>query len=200
MDAFVQQDLPDGNKIRMGFVPDNLRMALEKFETLWDLQPVEPQLIRMSGRMVEIPRRQKAFGHNYQFSGQTSVAAPTPDVLDVYLQWAQAAVDHRLNGLLLNWYAGKLGHYIGPHHDDTRQLFHGSPIVTISLGERRMFRLTREEKQNGRKTVVDKREFPVEPGSVIILPWETNLAWKHSVPHFARYRGRRVSITLRAFR
>ncbi|MBI2477141.1 MAG: hypothetical protein HYV60_00320 [Planctomycetia bacterium] len=71
--------------------------------------------------------------------------------------------------------------------------------MTISVGEQRIFRLTREEKRNGKKLVVDSRDFVAEPGSVIILPWETNLAWKHSVPRFARYRGRRNSITLRAF-
>ena len=200
MNIFARYELPDGNKILMGFVPDMLRMNQEQFEALWDLQPVEPQQIRMSGRMVDIPRRQKAFGHNYQFSGQTAVAAPTPELLEPYLKWAQSTVDDRLNGMLLNWYTGTLRHYIGPHHDDTRQLFKGSPIVTISLGERRIFRLTREEKQDGRRTVVDKQEYAVDTGSVIILPWGTNLAWKHSVPHFARYRGRCISITLRAFR
>ena len=81
MDTIAQYELPDGNNVRMGFVADHLRMTHEQFETLWELQPVEPQQIRMSGRMVDIPRRQKAFGHNYQFSGQTAVAAPTPDLL-----------------------------------------------------------------------------------------------------------------------
>ena len=52
MNTFAQYELPDGNNIRMGFVPDNLRMTLEQFETLWELQPVEPQQIRMSGRMI----------------------------------------------------------------------------------------------------------------------------------------------------
>ena len=55
MNTLAQYKLPDGNNIRMGFVPDNLRMTLEQFETLWELQPVEPQQIRMSGRMVDIP-------------------------------------------------------------------------------------------------------------------------------------------------
>ena len=200
MNTFVRYELPDGNSIRVGFVPDNLRMTQEQFETLWEWQPIEPQQIRMSGRMIDIPRRRKAFGHNYQSSGQTTLAAPTPELLEQYLKWAQTAVDNRLNGLLLNCYAGEPRHYIGPHHDDTRHLFCGSPIATISLGERRMFRLTREEKLDGRRMVVDKREVEVDPGSVIILPWETNLARKHSVPHFSRFRVRRISVTLRAFR
>ena len=36
-------------------------------------------------------------------------------------------------------------------------------------------------------------------GGVFVMPYATNLAWTHEVPHFARDRGRRVSVTLRAF-
>ena len=50
-------------------------------------------------------------------------------------------VDDRLNGLLLNWYDGRLGHYIGKHRDSRVNMIHGAPIVTISLGEERSFRL-----------------------------------------------------------
>lgn len=32
-----------------------------------------------------------------------------------------------------------------------------------------------------------------------VMPWQTNLVWKHAVPHLARYRGRRLSVTIRAF-
>jgi len=68
----------------------------------------------------------------------------------------------------------------------------GAPIVTISLGEERVFRLTHPK----RKVTSD---FIARDGSVFVTPYETNLAWKHAVPRFARYRGRRISITLRAF-
>ena len=71
--------------------------------------------------------------------------------------------------------------------------------MTISLGEQRLFRMTREENRGRKRIVVQKVEIPVEQGSIVVLPWSTNLAWKHSVPHFARFRGRRISITLRAF-
>jgi hypothetical protein len=36
-------------------------------------------------------------------------------------------------------------------------------------------------------------------GSVIVIPWETNPAWTHSVPASRRFQGRRISVTLRAF-
>ena len=35
-------------------------------------------------------------------------------------------------------------------------------------------------------------------GTVFVMPYETNLAWTHEVPCFARDEGRRVSVTLRA--
>ena len=65
------------------------------------------------------------------------------------------------------------------------------PLVTVSLGEERVFRLTHPEKA--------KRDFLAEAGTIFIMPYDTNEAWKHSVPRRARYRGRRISITLRAF-
>src|SRR5512142_1243688 len=67
-----------------------------------------------------------------------------------------------------------------------------APIVTISLGEERIFRLSHPRTKR-------RRDFAACDGTVFITPYETNLAWKHGVPHSARRRGRRISITIRAF-
>src|SRR5262249_52832909 len=112
-------------------------------------------------------------------------------ILEPLHAWARHTIDPRLNGLLLNWYDGELGHYIGPHNDSTTNMMPRAPIVTVSFGEQRIFRLTHPE--------VNKRDFLAEAGTVFIMPYDTNRAWKHSVPRRARYRGRRISITLRAF-
>lgn len=87
---------------------------------------------------------------------------------------------------------GALGHYIGRHRDSTRNMVEGAPIVTVSFGERRNFRL-RPCKGKGFK------DFPATDGTVFIMPYETNLAWTHEVPKSAKLRGRRISITFRAF-
>jgi alkylated DNA repair dioxygenase AlkB len=87
---------------------------------------------------------------------------------------------------------GNLGHYISPHHDSTKGLVVGSPIVTISLGEERTFRPTRPG-TGGR------RDFPATHGTVFVTPRNTNRAWKHQIVKSARRRGRRISVTLRAF-
>lgn len=162
------------------------------FERLWALRPAEPQVIRKFGRNFVLRRQQKAFGRDYAFSDTVSKAAPIPAELSPFLAWAQSTVDSRLNGLLVNWYDGAKGDEIGPHLDSETGLLPGSPIVTISLGDPRIFRMDR---------VAEKLrcDFTVENGSVIIIPWETNRAWKHSVPHRARDTGCRISVTLRAF-
>ena len=66
------------------------------------------------------------------------------------------------------------------------------PIVTVSFGEERVFRL-RPYRGRG-YTDVQARD-----GDVFLMPYGTNLAWTHELPRFKRYRGRRISVTVRAF-
>ena len=68
----------------------------------------------------------------------------------------------------------------------------GAPIVTLSLGEERVFRL-RPWKGKG------FRDFPTTNRTALVLPYATNRAWTHEVPHAARFTGRRISVTFRAF-
>ncbi|HEY0255473.1 MAG TPA: alpha-ketoglutarate-dependent dioxygenase AlkB, partial [Kofleriaceae bacterium] len=69
----------------------------------------------------------------------------------------------------------------------------GSPIVTVSLGAERVFRMRRWKGDNS------PQDIPTGNGTVIVLPYDVNLAWTHEVPHSARATGRRISITARAF-
>lgn len=132
---------------------------------------------------------------DYEFSGQVSRALAVPPLLAPFLQWSKATFDEELNGLLVNWYDGKLRHYIGPHRDKYGKLMPGSPIVTVSFGEERIFRMRPWRSGMNRNTV----DLIVRDRSVIVIPYETNLRFTHEVPHFARWQGRRVSVTLRAF-
>lgn len=159
---------------------------------IWELHPEEFHEITMHGRLVKIPRWQQAYGRDYRFSGRLNRALPVPAVLEPLLAWSQSQLDPRLNGLVLNWYDAAREHYIGPHRDKTKGLVPGAPIVTISLGEERVFRI-RPWKGTG---VVD---FPAQHGSVFVMPFETNQAFTHEVPHFSRYGGQRISVTVRAF-
>jgi len=188
---FEARGLEDGHRFFVGRLPGELCPDEAGFEVLWNLHPKDFDDFKMMGKLAKLPRWQQAYGKDYYFSGRTSEARPIPPVLDPILRWSRERIDDRLNGLLLNWYDGELGHYIGPHNDEIIGLVPGAPIVTVSLGEERIFRLTHPE--------VVKRDFLAEAGTVFIMPYHTNQAWKHSVPRRARYRGRRISVTLRAF-
>lgn len=176
----------------IGRLPDHLIFTHKQFDELWDGHPTEYHLIKIHGRLVKTPRWQQAYGADYHYTGRVNKALPVPPLLDPIYTWCNEAVFPRLNGLLLNWYDATLDHYIGKHRDSTTNMIEGAPIVTISLGEQRDFRL-RPWKGKG------FRDFPATHGTVFIMPYETNLAWTHEVPHAAKYTGRRISITARAF-
>lgn len=168
--------------------------ASNEFAALWNLHPQSFQTMPQpfTGRSIPLPRWQQAFGFDYRFSGTINSALPVPEILKPFLLWAHDAIDKRLNGLLLNWYDAARQHYIGPHSDSTIGLVSETPIVTISLGASRIFRL-RPRRGKGFK------DFPAAHGMVLILPWNTNLNTKHEVPHRKDSEGQRISITIRAF-
>jgi alkylated DNA repair dioxygenase AlkB len=184
---FTNHDLGGGLSFFEGKLPLQLLLTSEQFEEAWNLHPEECPTIFLHGREVAIPRWQQAYGKDYHFSHKVSVALPIPAVLQPLLKWTQETICPELNGLLLNWYEGP-GHYIGPHHDSVKDMTSGAPIVTISLGETRKFRLQR---------LAEKRDFFAKNGTVYVLPQDTNEIWKHGVPKSTRYKGRRISITVR---
>lgn len=191
--GFSDRPLDDTHVIHLGRLPEDLVPGPAAFERLWDLHPAEYPRILMHGRLVPIPRWQQSYGYDYRYPGQENAALPIPDELIPYRDWTQFAVDSRLNGLLLNWYDTALRHYIGHHRDITTGLVPGTPIVTISLGDSRTFRL-RPWKARG---FID---VPMANGTVILMPWTTNKAWTHEVPRSTRDQGRRISVTVRAFK
>jgi alkylated DNA repair dioxygenase AlkB len=190
--GFERHDLDEVCPLFSGSLPTGLLPGDEQFERLWLMHPDGYNVIPMVGRPTPIPRYQQAFERAYRFSGRTHEPLPAPPSLRIYLEWAKGTVDRRLNGILVNWYEGKLGHYIGAHRDSAAGLTTGVPIVTISLGEERAFRM-RPWRRKG------FRDFPAVHGGVFVLPCGTNRAWTHEVPHAARHTGRRISVTLRAF-
>jgi alkylated DNA repair dioxygenase AlkB len=168
--------------------------ALVRFDALWKLHPSAYLCIRQptTRRLIALPRWQQAYGQDYAYSGIVNRGVAVPSLLLPFLAWAQRDVESRLNGLLLNWYDAELRHYIGAHRDSTIGLVVGAPIVTISLGATRTFRL-RPHKGAG---FVD---FQARHGAVFVLPFESNRHLKHEVPLAKGAQGRRISITVRAF-
>jgi alkylated DNA repair dioxygenase AlkB len=178
--------------VLVGELPGELVPDAAGFEALWSLHPTDFHEIVMHGRKVRTPRWQQAYGADYHYTGNTNRALPPTPEMERFLAWAQKAINPRLNGLLFNWYDGAAGHYIGKHRDSEVNRIEGTPIVTISFGEGRPFRLRRWRGEG----FVD---VPAENGGVIVIPWATNRAYTHEVPARRGARGRRISVTIRAF-
>lgn len=191
--GFTAHDLGDGLVFLTGSLPPPLVWDAAAFDAAWGLHPEKRHVIHMPGGPVETPRWQQAYGADHRYTGRVNKGVPVPPALVPLRDWAREAVEPQLNALLLNWYDGP-GHYIGPHHDDHRDMVRDTPVVTVSFGETRVFRLTR-----GAGGAKQTRDFPAENGAVFVLPFSTNLVWKHAVPKSARYTGRRISVTVRAF-
>lgn len=191
--SLTNHDLGDGCAFRVGRLPDELIWDHVMLDSLWQLHPHEKHVVMMHGRLVPTPRWQQAYGADYHYTGRVNQALPVPSELSPFLAWAQAEIYPALNGLLLNWYEGP-NHYIGPHHDSTKNMVDDAPIVTASFEETRVFRLSRCAGDNK-----DVRDFPAPHGTIFVMPFNTNRIWKHGVPKSAKYTGRRVSVTIRAF-
>lgn len=193
LEIFEELNLDSSCKIYFSNLPEIEHKSLGEFNALWNLRPKQFHKISMFGKEVETPRWQQSFGKNYNYSGSTNEAEPIPKEFCDCQEWCKVHIDSRLNGFLVNWYDGKKGHYIGPHRDDTNDLELQSPIVTLSLGEERILRF----RPYGGKGFKD---ITVGDGEIIIIPWKTNQNWTHEVPNLKRYKGKRISLTLRAYK
>lgn len=187
---FVAHELAAGFCLYTGCLPEELRPSPEAFEVLWGMHPTTLADVMTGGQVREGSRWHQAYGHDYRFAGYSSLAKPVPTALRGLLAWAQGAVDSRLNGLLVNWYDAAFEHRIGQHKDSPVGRVVDSPIVTISLGAARTFRM-----------FVRRRwiEFRKGDGDVVVLPEATNRKFAHAVPHLPGDEGRRISVTIRAF-
>src|SRR5438128_156122 len=106
--GFEPLTLDERHVVFTGLLPQRLTPEPGAFEALWNLHPEAYPEILMHGRLVKTPRWQQSYGRDYRYSGQTNAALPVPDSLEPFREWAQSAIDSRLNGLLLNWYDGAL--------------------------------------------------------------------------------------------
>ncbi len=173
----IRQELPGGHHLLTGALPDELRLGEGEFETLWHRHPDEYHQVRTPrGQRVPTPRWQQAYDRDYVYTGSKNNALPLSVLTDGIpklsriVRWCQSEIDGRLNGVLVNWYDGSRGHYIGKHRDSRKGLILGTPIVTLSFGETRTFRL------RPYKGDAQRLDFDAPDGTVFVLPFETNLA------------------------
>jgi alkylated DNA repair dioxygenase AlkB len=137
----------------------------------------------MYEREIDVPR---LVGH-YQLDPPPT-ATPGP-ILDA----ARRVTDQLrmpFNGVGLNLYRDGRDS-VAPHNDHLNELRKGFPIALVSLGATR--RMTIRAKAQPRRVV----HIDLEPGSLFVMDYATQLHYTHAVPKTTDHVGERMSLAFR---
>jgi alkylated DNA repair dioxygenase AlkB len=119
--------------------------------------------------------------------------ASTPGAI---LEAARRVSDHLaipFNSVGLNLYRDGRDS-VAPHNDHLNEIRKGFPIALVSLGAVR--RMTIRAKEEPRRVF----NVDLEPGSLLVMDYSTQLHYTHAVPKTAAPVGERISLALRVKR
>ncbi|TBR40460.1 MULTISPECIES: alpha-ketoglutarate-dependent dioxygenase AlkB [Dyella] len=135
----------------------------------------------MYERVVEVPRL-----HTHYRLDDASL----PEVVTEALAVVRSYVDAPFNSVGLNLYRDE-NDSVAPHNDRLDGLVEGEPIVLLSLGAVRQLVVRRKEPPH-RKLTID-----MEPGSLLVMGWSTQLHYDHGIPKLKHRTGSRISLAFR---
>ncbi len=132
------------------------------------------------------------FGVPYNYSGMSYPEIPMPDCLAEVVAALTERIGFTPNNCLANYYpSGEAT--MGFHIDALEDLEPGTGVAIISLGAERVLRFRRID---DKAVTFDQ---PLPHGSLLYMPPEVQLEWKHGVPAQPET-GPRVSLTFRRLR
>ena len=155
--------------------------AARAFEILQATVPWESHRRQMYDREVDVPRLIAMF----DLDGEK---VPEPIVLARPV--VEALSEHRFNSAGLNLYRNG-NDSVAPHNDKLHTLIAGAPIALLSLGDTRRMTL-RTKSQPKQKFDVD-----LEPGSLLVMSYDTQLHLDHGIPKTKEPVGPRISVVFR---
>jgi alkylated DNA repair dioxygenase AlkB len=122
---------------------------------------------------------------------------PAPDgtpaaILDAARRVAES-LDAPFNSVGLNLYRDGRDS-VAPHNDHLNEIREGFPIALVSLGATR--RMTIRAKAGPRRVI----HVDLEPGSLFVMDYATQIHYTHAVPKTANAVGERISLAFRVKR
>lgn len=113
-----------------------------------------------------------------------------PNVLRDALAVVKQHVDAPFNSIGLNCYRDEHDS-VAPHNDKLPELIPHQPIVLLSLGATRTMVIQRK------KPPRLKTELELEAGSLLLMGWNAQLHYDHSIPKLHHPVGMRISVAFR---
>jgi alkylated DNA repair dioxygenase AlkB len=140
----------------------------------------------MYERDVDVPRLLGSFRLD-------PAAASTPGAILDAARRVIDALDVPFNSVGLNLYRDGRDS-VAPHNDHLDEILEGFPIALVSLGATR--RMTIRAKEPPRTVM----HVDLEPGSLLVMDYATQLHYTHGVPKTAEPVGERISLAFRVKR
>lgn len=173
-------DDPEGGIVyEPGFV--DAGTADRWFALLRDEVPWQAQRRPMYNRVVDVPR----LTAGYRLARE-NLPAPLREAAHRLL----ARTGEPFNAVGLNFYRDGRDS-VAPHNDKLHILVPHHPIALVSLGSPR--RMTIRAKQPPRSSV----HVDLEPGSLLLMSYDSQLHYEHGVPKTTREVGPRISLAFR---
>lgn len=162
---------------------------------------LSPNIVRVFGKVHEIPRKQTAFGDpgtSYSFSGVTVPANPWIPIVLKLKEAVECAANEKFNFVLVNYYRNGLDH-MGEHRDDEKELCPASSIASLSFGAERDFVFCHKDARGKSKARRDisRLKICLSNGSLLLMCQPTNKFWYHSLPVRKTVKGARINLTFR---
>jgi alkylated DNA repair dioxygenase AlkB len=166
----------------ISYVPRFLseREARAAFERLRSGADWHSQRRWMYEREVDVPRLTASY--------RAGDAMPQP--LAEFLERVSAHAGAPFNAVGLNLYRDERDS-VAPHNDHLYELAEGQPIALISLGDGRV--MTIRSKQRPRRVF----DVELEPGSLLMMSYETQRTYDHGIPKQRKKAGPRMSVVFR---
>jgi alkylated DNA repair dioxygenase AlkB len=187
---FASQDtvLTDGERGRVSYVAQfvDAPTAREWFAELRRSIRWRSERRLMYEREVDVPRLMASFRLD---EPDTAV----PDVIRDAARRVTERLDVPFNGVGLNFYRDGRDS-VAPHNDHLDEIRKGFPIALLSLGATR--RMTIRAKEPPSRAI----NIDLEPGSLLVMDYTTQLHYTHAVPKTADPVGERISLAFRVKR
>jgi alkylated DNA repair dioxygenase AlkB len=140
----------------------------------------------MYDREVDVPRLIGSFRLD-------PASADTPEAILAAARRVTDSLDVPFNSVGLNLYRDGRDS-VAPHNDHLNEIAKGFPIALVSLGAPR--RMTIRAKAEPRRVI----HIDLEPGSLFVMDYATQLHYTHGVPKTTEPVGERISMAFRVRR